>query len=112
MSSPVRDIAYRPSPALNPVQPKEEHPVLVAIAILSCILVFFAAVAGITWWDGRFVPMSIESHTVHAGETEWSIAEKYDPMTDPRKVIAWWTQHGVSTNLQPGEVIPVPIDRR
>ena len=89
-----------------------EHRGTLVAAILMAILVTAWCLA-IAWRLGpppEAVPVGTEyvGHVVDMGDTLWSIAQRYRPDEDPRRVVAEIQQdNGVGALIRPGDVIRV-----
>jgi len=87
---------------------------LLAVAVALVVLWMFAATATAALNAGS-VPTDTHttSYVVKAGDTEWSIAVRFDQRDDTRDVIDWIERHNRLSGqaIRPGETLIIPIGR-
>lgn len=78
------------------------------LGIVATVAHAGVALGGPTTTPGRSPHPNVESVVVRQGDTLWSIAGRIAPGSDPRAVVDKLVAAGISTDLQPGEMIRVP----
>lgn len=107
---------HPPKPKRKRVGLRKAAPTLWTLVCLSCF-VWAACSAFSAGTSAGTVPAntSTTTYAVKSGDTEWSIAERYQTSDeDTRQVVAWIEAHNTldgNGDLQVGRVLTVPVGR-
>ena len=95
-------------PALPPKHGWRE--LMGVVAVIGCLA--FGMIAAMAGWNAGDVPAHVRTvtYTVRGGDTAWSIASR-DKQYSTGALVQWLTDR-YGTDLQPGQIIQIPIGGR